>query len=194
MLGGREELKFEALSRLTDIAAGDYDPISLLLTGPRGCGKTVMLAWMEKQAFSSSDLLVSILRRLRRNVFGLNRLNLYMNTNWEAMPGLFSGSAGASGGKEVNGAAVSITESLEALACRRRRLLVIVDEAHDLPAEVSGPWYEAFQLVSRRHPIMLVIAGTPDLTRVLGRADASFTERFNPHFSPIVMKNVKNEL
>ncbi len=193
VLSGREDLKFEAEMRLKTIAAGDYDPMALQLMGPRGCGKTAMLAWMEKrardrnirtvalpkQAFESSEMLALILRRLRRNVFGLGRLNLYLDTNVEAIPGLFSVSAGASGGKDLNGAEVLITESLEALARQQRCLLIIIDEAHDLPTSVAGAWYDAFQLVSRKYPIMLVIAGTPDLKRVIARTGSSFTERFD---------------
>ncbi len=189
LLVGREDLKRRALSLLTDIAAGRCNPTALQLEGPRGCGKTVMLDWMEKeaqkkelsiialpkQAFGSDDTLAGVLRWLRESLSRMGRVNLHLNGEVD-IAGI-KASAGV-GDKNDSGASRStVISELSALA--RQRALLIVDEAHGLPADVAGRWYDTYQLVARRHPLLLVIAGTPDLTRALGRSGSSFTERFD---------------
>ena len=45
--------------------------------------------------------------------------------------------------------------------------------------EVGRVFYDSAQAAAQDHPIMLVIAGTPDLESVLGRSGATFAERMN---------------
>ena len=59
----------------------------------------------------------------------------------------------------------------------RKNPVILIDEAHNMPPEVGSIFYDAYQSVSRHHPIMLVIAGTPDLKTVLTRSHATFIER-----------------
>ncbi len=189
VLVGREALKRRALSQLTDIAARRCNPTALQLEGPRGCGKTVMLDWMEKeaqkldlsiialpkQAFDSDDTLADVLRWLRESLSRMGRVNLHLNASVD-IAGI-KASAGVGDKGEPGASRSTVIAELGALA--RQRTLLIIDEAHGLPADVAGRWYDTYQLVARRHPLLLVIAGTPDLTRALGRSGSSFTERFD---------------
>ncbi len=93
LLVGREALKRRALGRLNDVAAGRCNPTALQLEGLRGCGKTVMLDWMEKQAqkkdlsiialpkpaFESDNTLAGVLRWLREDLSRMCRVNLHLN-------------------------------------------------------------------------------------------------------------------
>ena len=64
-------------------------------------------------------------------------------------------------------------------AASTKGLVLLVDEAHDLPPEVGRFFYDSAQSVAQSNPIMLVIAGTPDLESVLRRSKATFIERMN---------------
>jgi len=52
-----------------------------------------------------------------------------------------------------------------------------LDEAHNMPPEVGHIFYNAAQTVGKDYPLLLVIAGTPDLPSVLARSGATFIER-----------------
>ncbi len=191
VLAGREALKSEFHGRLADLAAGSLNPTTLQLMGPRGCGKTAMLAWLEKEAekkriesvflsieaFAGIDTLVGVLRFLKGGVFGFGKGDLRIGAGIDGIPGL-SGSAGIGGGP-ADRAAATVARHLDALARRRRRLLVLIDEAHGLPSETARPWFDAFQAAARRRPMLLVVAGTPDLSMVLRSSGSSFMERIN---------------
>ncbi len=192
VLAGRDALKQEFRTRLDTLRSGECRATALQLMGPRGCGKTALLVWMEqqarkekiavvflpKQAFDSLDMLVGTLRWLRGSMFGFGKRDLHMETKFEPAPGL-SITAGTRSGSATNGAAANVARHLNALARSRGRLLVLVDEAHDMPSEIARLWYDAFQAVAIRRPMLLVIAGTPDLSMFLRRSGSSFAERFN---------------
>ncbi len=191
VLAGREALKRELNARMDALRSGERRVSGIQLMGPRGCGKTALLAWLEKQAekkkiesiflsieaFASLDMLVGVLRFLKGGMFGLGKGDLRIGAGIDGIPG-FSVSAGIGGGVPADRAAATVSRHLDALARRRRRLLVLIDEAHGLPAETARPWYDAFQAAARRHPMLLVIAGTPDLQMVLDVSGSTFTERF----------------
>ncbi len=189
VLAGREALKSEFRGRLANLAAGSLNPTGIQLMGPRGCGKTAMLAWLEKEAekkriesvflsieaFASIDTLVGVLKFLKGGVFGFGKGDLRIGAGIDGVPEL-SVSAGIGGGP-ADKAAATVARHLSALARRRRRLLVLVDEAHRLPAETVRPWFDAFQAAARRRPMLLAVAGTPDLEMTLSISGSTFTER-----------------
>ncbi len=189
VLAGREALKRELNERMEALRSGERRVSGFQLMGPRGCGKTAMLAWLEKEAekkriesvflsieaFAGIDMLVSVLKFLKGGVFGFGKGDLRIGAGIDGIPGL-SVSAGIGGGP-ADRAAATVARHLDELARRRRRLLVLVDEAHRLPAETVRPWFDAFQAVARRRPMLLVVAGTPDLEMTLSISGSTFTER-----------------
>ncbi len=58
--------------------------------------------------------------------------------------------------------------------------VLLIGEAHNMPPEVGHVLYNAIQSVGMKHPLMVVIAGTPDLKMVLGQSRANFIERAPP--------------
>ena len=59
--------------------------------------------------------------------------------------------------------------------CREKPLILMVDEGHLLPAEVANLLFNASQSVrGEGAPLLLVVAGTPDLEDALAEADVSF--------------------
>ncbi len=191
VLAGREALKRELNERMDALRSGERRVSGLQLMGPRGCGKTAMLAWLEKEAekkriesvflsieaFAGIDTLVGVLKFLKGGVFGFGKGDLRIGAGIDGIPGL-SVSAGIGGG-QADRAAATVALHLDALARRRRRLLVLIDEAHGLPSETARPWFNAFQAAARRRPMLLVVAGTPDLSMVLRSSGSTFTERIS---------------
>ena len=77
--------------------------------------------------------------------------------------------------------ASATTNALAKLA-RRAPTVLLIDEAHTLDAGLGGQLLQAFQIVALEGwPLLLVLAGTPNLKRNLRRMHASFWERSAVH-------------
>ena len=155
----------------------------LVLTGPRGVGKTMMLGWMQEQAqemgipvlrlahvkdMGKGNALRSLLNAMVRDVDeallkSLLSLNLYL-----ADDGL---------GLDLKKAARSYEQVLLA-RLRQGPVALLMDEAHHYQDE-----YMEFilrvgeQLIDERHPLVMLVVGTPDLLSYLHKIDAGFLER-----------------
>ena len=159
------------LSRcLADLVGGSAPPHNVVLLGPRGNGKTVLLNWLkaacadapavEALALTPQDIpapaaLIPALLPRR----GLAKL-------WPRKIG--NGSAGPAGhhfSKEL------------AARCRRKPLAVLLDEAHTLDLAVGGTLLNASQQVRAQAPFLLVFAGTPGLPTHFNAMGASFWHR-----------------
>ena len=70
----------------------------------------------------------------------------------------------------------------EALAARvsKRALVLLLDEAHTLEPEGGRELLNAAQEVGRKAPLLVVLAGTPNLQAHLGTMGASFWDRSHP--------------
>ena len=155
---GREQSVFRRL--LTELEERRPPPREVVLYGPRGNGKTTLLAWVEREAapgtrvevlrvtpseFHDSEDLASLLRSRRwwrRIVPGSSRL------------------------KEV------VRRRVE-----RRPLALLVDEAHTLDQEAGRALLNCSQQAGAELPFLLVLAGTPDLRTRLNTLQASFWNR-----------------
>ena len=175
-LAGREteQALFRALlQRLRD---GVPLPSEVILYGPRGNGKTVLLGWLRDEA-AASEIETAVL--LPSEIFGVARLaELLSPRGWwrRLVPGGL-GVAGLSWTKAAEGTPErSVVEVLAARA-RKAPLLVVMDEAHTLDIEVGRALLNASQEVRQELPFLLVLAGTPNLRGHLGAMGASFWNR-----------------
>ncbi len=192
VLAGRDDLKNEVNGRLANAVKGKIHPTAIALIGPRGCGKTTLLGWIAKKAKKKK---LPVIRLVKQDFESVDNLARALTENADtksrsqgltlggelkdptgqsgSLKGEYNrGSESTSGDKSLFLANLLATASTKGLA-------ILIDEAHDMPAEVGHIFYDSAQSAAQCNPIMLVIAGTPDLESVLGRSGATFVERMN---------------
>ena len=174
-LAGRETEQSLFRSLLAHLAAGEPPPSEVVLYGPRGNGKTVLLGWLRQEAASWPNIETvpllpagiptpERLRELLSSTSGRDRL-----TPPEVAVAGLSFRPGEDRPPSV--------EEILAARARKNPLLVVMDEAHTLDLEVGRALLQSSQEVGRRLPFLLVLAGTPDLESHLGAMGASFWNR-----------------
>ena len=176
-LVGREQEQTLFRRCLSRLIAGGSPPHDVVLIGPRGNGKTVLLNWFEnacrktpvqvarvapsrvhtEQALCGALLPASRLGRLLPRKWGVTGVG---KAEWEApAPGMHE-----------------VVERLIA-RCRKSPVAVLVDEAHTLDLDVGQLLLNVSQEVRPKAPFLLVLAGTPGLPTHLGKMNASFWDR-----------------
>ncbi len=176
-LAGREAEQglFRALlARLRD--RGSL-PAEVILYGPRGNGKTVLLRWLRNQAAVLDPIETAVLRP--NGIPDVIRLaELLLPRKWwdrltpEQVAGFgFSLRPGTKGGPPP------APEDILELRARKAPLLIVMDEAHTLDLVVGRTLLNACQEVRQDLPLLLVLAGTPNLEGHLARMGASFWSR-----------------
>ncbi len=177
-LAGREQEQAALSLCLSDLAGGHSPPHNVVLIGPRGNGKTVLLNWFERAcresatrlevaAITSADVpdRSALLAELAPPT-GIARL----------LPRKVGVAALASAEWAAIGTPQSLARRLIA-RCRRHPLAVLLDEAHTLDLDVGQLLLNASQQVRAKAPFLLVLAGTPGLLAHLGKMNASFWDR-----------------
>ena len=149
-------------------------PTALLLSGPRGLGKTVLLDWLAQQAQSRGAEVIDT---------NAEKLSTPAKMAYVLTPEVvdrarkdgFNVSVAGTGYSHAPGA--PLTEPhweallLEALQKRQTPLLVTIDEGHTLPGEVVYALAHLIQdLLRRRCPAWFVLAGTPGMPGHLSTA------------------------
>ncbi|MCY4186271.1 MAG: ATP-binding protein [Rhodobacteraceae bacterium] len=150
--------------------------------GPRGYGKTALLKWVAIEAQKRKLPVVALASDNLSSVAGISRelARQFPPSLLERVHGLIKeirlnvgdiggGVAIGDGGKEEKTS--ELRTWLETLGG-----VLLIDEAHNMPPEVGHILYNAIQGIGIKHPLMVVIAGTPDLDSVLVRSRATFIE------------------
>ncbi|MDE0025120.1 MAG: ATP-binding protein [Spirochaetaceae bacterium] len=178
-LTGREREEAVLTRCLGDLLSGRAPPHNVVLTGPRGTGKTVLLNWFERTCrdhvsdvdvlkltpddIPTRDALIEVLAPTPRLAKLLPRkLGVATVGSVEWAP--------PAGGMR------NLRDELTA-RCRRKPLATLVDEAHTLDLVVGRALLNASQQVRADAPFLLVLAGTPGLAAHLGAMNASFWSR-----------------
>ena len=173
-LAGRETEQSLFRSLLAHLAAGEPPPSEIVLYGPRGNGKTVLLGWLRQEAASWPS--IETVTLLPAGISNPERLRELLSSRpWHdrRLP------------QEVAVTGLSFRPGFqpppleEVLAARAQKnpLLLVMDEAHTLDLEVGRALLQSSQEVGRQLPFLLVLAGTPDLESHLGAMGASFWDR-----------------
>ena len=160
---------------LEDLAQRAAPPSDIVLYGPRGNGKTALLLWARNQARSLgidavrfSGKVVPTAESLARRISSEPRLLRWLG-------GLSLSRVG--GGRTLKDPERQVAAVL-ARRARKRPTLLAVDEAHRLgttPGEVL--LNEVQGMRGAEAPVLLILAGTPDLPRHLSTMGASFWDR-----------------
>lgn len=174
-LAGRE-VEQELLRGYLDMLSEREAPsTAVILVGPRGNGKTVLLGWLDQEAERNHGIeAVTLEPSAMPTVARLAEL-LVPRPWWQR---LLAGGIGFGGfsGRMDEGRRAPVHEVLTARA-RRSPLLLLVDEAHTLDLEVGRALLNAVQRVSAKGPCLLVLAGTPGIESRLSEMGASFWGR-----------------
>ncbi len=174
MLAGRE--REQALFRVLLGRLERAAPLSsdIVLYGPRGNGKTVLLEWLHEQADAAAvETAVVVPSALRSPVHLCEQLAPRSFRERLAPPELTAFGVSWRPGQSSS---PSLSDILRARA-GKAPLLVVMDEAHTLDPDLGGELLNASQIVRSRHPLLLVLAGTPDLEAALQSTGASFWDR-----------------
>ena len=177
-LAGRDAQQAVLSRCLGDLVRGAAPPHNVVLVGPRGNGKTVLLNWFKAACMdaNSVDVLALTPRDIpapqalmdallpRRGLAKLlpRKVGIASVGSAEWAP---TGSRWRSLAKELAG------------RCRRKPLVVLLDEAHTLSLDVGGALLNASQQARAEAPFLLVLAGTPGLPTHLNAMDTSFWGR-----------------
>ena len=192
VFAGRDQLKLELRDRIDAALEKETHPTAIALIGPRGCGKTALLGWIAKEAkkkklpelrltkqhFTSVDnLTIALAEQADSNL----RSRAYVTRGEVEGPTGLLGFAGLelTGKSEAKPVVRPIHLANLLAEASTGGLAILIDEAHDLPPEVGRVFYEAVHAAAQDYPILLVIAGTPDLELVLGRTKSTLVERMN---------------
>ena len=176
-LGGREREQELFRTLLARMENRTPLPAEVILYGPRGNGKTVLLRWLEDEAASRRGIETVVL--LPSSLPDTKRLaeRLLPKSWWDRLTPEQVALAGLSWRPGEAGGPPPPPEDVLALRARKAPLVVVMDEAHTLDLGVGRALLNASQLVRHRHPLLLILAGTPNLEGHLAAMDTSFWNR-----------------
>ncbi|MGI9250058.1 MAG: ATP-binding protein [Pseudohongiellaceae bacterium] len=153
---------------------------SVVMYGPRGMGKTVLLAWLEEYCQKAKvKPLTTTPSVALKSTDDLARVLL--PPSW--LPDEFRVATGGWLKMEMSWVNPktkkqgTLEEHLVA-ACKNQPRALLVDEAHDpVNPENYKEFLQMAQTVARKAPFLLVLAGTPGLEQLLRTVGATFIER-----------------
>ena len=186
-LAGRDEEKRQIGELLEATQRGGGAAPDLVLFGPRGTGKTVMLAWIKEQIrglirsdspFRHKELDAGELSGSQRDIVR-ELLNVRIDVG---RPDKVEGEAGIGpvrgrGSWSLEQTATSMYETL-VTECTRQPTVIVMDESHIADPQGCGALLRLSQkLKTDGASVLTALAGTPGLIDVLKTADATFAER-----------------
>ena len=176
-LTGREPEQAVLNRCLADLAGGASPPHDIVLTGPRGNGKTVLLNWFKAACEGRKLDVVALTPDEIPDRAALIAALSPRTWGSKLMPRKVG--VAAVGSVEWAASAVAPDNLARQLSirCRKKAVVVLLDEAHTLDPEVGRTLLNASQKVRGEAPFLLVLAGTPGLPAHLGTMNASFWDR-----------------
>ncbi len=182
-LAGRESEQGWLGKILAEISAGRPPAANMVMYGPRGMGKTVLLNWLANEvektakhnrplrAVQSSPTIFPSLKSL---------WNKLISDDWKEKIWPEQIELGALGSKIVwNSKAPNEDDLVSVLIeeCKERPLVLLMDEAHTMDPTFCQALLNISQQARQNAPFLLVLAGTPGLSHFLTTVNASFVER-----------------
>ena len=182
-MAGREREQ-AAISESLALLANSRGPRPIMMIGPRGCGKTVLIEWCQEQARRSAGK-VRIKELIGNIPSDLGEIASSLADG--AGTGFRPSEASAKVNVGIASADVRFRAGAEAKAgivdtlveqCEKSPLLLVVDEAARKSPQGMGELLELVQVINRRsNSLLLVIAGTPATMEVLRASGATFFDR-----------------
>ena len=174
----------DAAANLLQKAGARGAPAPVLLTGPRGNGKTCLLLWFE-QALHVSWKSSGMRRSL--NVVRVSAGKLHGNAAAEEMKGPSITTKLKQGAGFIRALAPKATpppfptmhlhKVMESQSRGGKAYVLLVDEAHKLDRDVGATLLDSWQELAPSHRVMVVMAGTPDLVDHVNGMGATYASR-----------------
>lgn len=167
---------------LLELSRHKAPPHNVALTGPRGNGKTVLLRWFERACRNAGDVDVTWISPSQvQTGQALADLLLPLTGIRRILPPRFGVGTTGVARAEWSLPAPSQGNLTERLIrrCRKKPLVVLLDEAHTLDLDVGRLLLNVSQDVRARAPFLLILAGTPGLAAHLSTMNASFWNRLD---------------
>ena len=175
-LAGRE--REQALFRAWGgaVAQGVPPPSEVVLHGPRGNGKTALLAWVQQHLATAPGVEVVEMTPAELETPAQLAEQLLPAAGLGDLAPKEMSLVGLTWRPGEDRPPLTVRQRLT-LRAAKRPLVLLLDEAHSLDPVVGRALLHASQQVRRRHPFLLVLAGTPDLRDRLSRMESSFWSR-----------------
>ncbi|MGI9250183.1 MAG: ATP-binding protein [Pseudohongiellaceae bacterium] len=185
-LAGRESEQAAFSDALNRLKAGRPNT-SIVMYGPRGMGKTVLLGWFAEQCREAGVIPISAtpsaslraISDIPKLLLPQNWLPSNVTLSLGNLLGLGDGLNTQWGIKDENGNKTrgKLADHL-ATACRKTPRALLLDEAHTLEdAETYRALLNTAQIVAGEAPFLLVLAGTPGLISRLASVGATYIDR-----------------
>ena len=185
VMAGREREKALVADAFERLEKGVNPAANLALIGPRGNGKTVLLRWAQSEGNSRGGKLNCVnlkphqFETLPELVEALASSSIIKNLAGDGFA--FSISAlGAGTGIARQQAAQKLLETRLRKRCAGCGFVILIDEAHilDRKPDVSRAFFNDVQSVaSDGLPLLVILAGTPDMSPRLNMIEATFWNR-----------------
>ena len=185
VMAGRESEKALIAQAFEGLENGVNPAANIALIGPRGNGKTVLLRWAQAEVNSRIGKLDCV------NLLPHQFESMPELVDALASPSIFKnlGGDGFSANISVLGSGIGIARQQAAQKllgpvllkrCAECGFVILIDEAHtlDRKPDVSRTFFNEVQSVaSAGLPLLLILAGTPDMAPRLNMIDAAFWNR-----------------
>ena len=186
-LAGREPEQATLRAFVERLRNGRPAPSSVVLYGPRGNGKTALLGWVRQEVAGLNGERPGDESSVETLWFTPDELHSAADfaaaiapSSWldEAdvtsvgLPGIVEISRKQSGKAPLRPLSQALAARVE-----ERPLILLLDEAQNLDPEVGTALLNAAQKVGREAPLLLVLAGTPNLRARLRQMSATFWAR-----------------
>ena len=185
VMAGRDREKALFVSAFQGLEKGVNPAANIALIGPRGNGKTVLLRWAQSEVSSRGGKLNFV--NLKPHQFE----TLPKLVQALASPGIFKKLAGDGFSVNINvlgtGIGVARQQAAEILLepvlrkrCAECGFVILIDEAHmlDRRPDISREFFNEVQSVaSEGLPLLVILAGTPDMSPRLNMIEATFWNR-----------------
>ena len=189
-LAGRETVQKILMDNFHCLSNGKSPTAPTIIYGPRGMGKTALLAWFEDYAeqnkAENNPAFVKLMtpRGLKEPDDLWDKIVPQQPWIMKQLGRFKKGNAGGGAlgvvgniGLELSNSVKTEIEETLIKQYKERPLILLIDEAHNIDPDICYQLLDVHQLVDRKIPFMLVLAGTPALHNALSNLNASFVER-----------------
>ena len=175
-LAGRRSEQEQLERQHVVLASGGRVSRDIVLLGPRGNGKTALLRWFENEIALRGK--IDAVWVTPTEIASAEDLAAALAPGAGPLKGRVRASMGPISGEwTFGGERHSSLKSILIARCRRKPLVVLLDEAHRLDLAMGEALLNLSQEVGNRAPFMLCLAGTPGLEDRLNRMGATFASR-----------------
>ena len=187
VLAGRENEKATIMAALEDLGAGSSPAADIALIGPRGNGKTALLRWVEAQVRGCNNNIKCV--ALNPDDFKTHSGLVGMLADQGALAALVGDRFSATVQLLGSGVGFSRQEAAQKLLrpvlekrCSKNGLVILIDEAQTLaryPDSARAFFNDVQAVVGNGRPLLLILAGTPNIVTRLAALEATFWNRLN---------------